>query len=370
MSIMPTAMAVVVELPFEGTLAAPGATEASDPCSGSGRLVDPGVPIGRERWAATLRLLLRGEPLAGLVMSRREVHAAVGAPDPTTLTLGEALSLAVGHLTAAQVYSDLTLAVVTREMARAVSYWTAHGLTTVADVTQEWVRDWLFSATNRFGGWATPSASTVRARRTAGGCFFRCMRALGITLVDPTLDIDLPPRSGLSTRPLTDEEIGLCRLAAAHTLTEYRRPAILALAEATATTAEQAQVLRRHIDLDQARVWLVGNRKRAPRWGYLTEWGRTAVGKALRPLRDEAGTPIVYPSQHSAAAGASSVSQAVSQILADAGLAHDPDVRPGSIPAWAGRRVLDETGRIEIVAQRLGVQSLDSAASAIGWRWR
>lgn len=368
MSITPTAMAVVMELPFDGTIAV--APEPSDPRIGSSRLVDPGLPIGRERWAATLRLLLRGEPLAGLHMSRREVHAAVGDPDPASLPLAEALSLAVAHLTLTQVYTDLTHAVVTREMARAVSYWTAHDLVTVIEVTPTWVHDWLYSATSRFGGWPAPSDSTVVSRATAGRCFFRCLRALGITQVDPTLDLDLPRRSGLSTRPLTGDEIGLCRLVAAHTLTEHRRPAILALAEATATTTEQPLVRRSHVDLDQARVWLVGNNKRSERWGHLTEWGATVLRSAMRHVPDNPDAPVVYPSQRSVAAGASSVSQAVAQILTDAGLANDPAVRPGSIPAWAGRRVLDETGRIEIVAQRLGVRSLDSAASAIGWQWR
>ena len=37
--------------------------------------------------------------------------------------------------------------------------------------------------------------------------------------------------------------------------------------------------------------------------------------------------------------------------------------------AWAGTKVLERTGRIELVADALGLMSLDSAASFIGWEW-
>jgi len=37
-------------------------------------------------------------------------------------------------------------------------------------------------------------------------------------------------------------------------------------------------------------------------------------------------------------------------VLTRAGLAGEPDVRPASVAAWAGRRILEETGRIDVVA--------------------
>jgi integrase/recombinase XerC len=56
-------------------------------------------------------------------------------------------------------------------------------------------------------------------------------------------------------------------------------------------------------------------------------------------------------------------------VLRRAGLASEPDVRPVSVPAWVGVQVLAETGRIDEVARRLGVRSLDRAAALIGWDW-
>ena len=40
-----------------------------------------------------------------------------------------------------------------------------------------------------------------------------------------------------------------------------------------------------------------------------------------------------------------------------------------SIAAWAGRKVLEETARIDEVARRLGMASLDRAARFIEWDW-
>jgi integrase/recombinase XerC len=56
-------------------------------------------------------------------------------------------------------------------------------------------------------------------------------------------------------------------------------------------------------------------------------------------------------------------------LLTHAGLGEAPDVRPSSVAAWAGRRIFEETGRIDVAAQRLGMRSLDRAARFIGWDW-
>ncbi len=63
-------------------------------------------------------------------------------------------------------------------------------------------------------------------------------------------------------------------------------------------------------------------------------------------------------------------SLALLDVLVRAGLPEDPAIRPSSVAAWAGRKLLDETGRIDIVAERLGLRSLDRTADFIGWDWR
>src|SRR4051794_30441362 len=56
----------------------------------------------------------------------------------------------------------------------------------------------------------------MHVRRSAVRLLFRTGRQLGLCTSDPTVDIVLPPRSSLRARPLTDDEVGLCRSASVH----------------------------------------------------------------------------------------------------------------------------------------------------------
>ena len=60
---------------------------------------------------------------------------------------------------------------------------------------------------------------------------------------------------------------------------------------------------------------------------------------------------------------------AIGDVLTRAGLASEPDVRPASVAAWRGRCLLAETGRIDLVAEALGMGSLDRTARFIAWDW-
>jgi hypothetical protein len=68
-------------------------------------------------------------------------------------------------------------------------------------------------------------------------------RQLGAYDCDPTIDLVLPPRSFLAVRPLTDDEIVVCRSFSLQTLTATRQPAAWALAEATARNSEIHHIL-------------------------------------------------------------------------------------------------------------------------------
>ncbi|HZJ49386.1 MAG TPA: integrase, partial [Actinomycetota bacterium] len=115
--------------------------------------------------------------------------------------------------------------------------------------------------------------ATMHLRRSALRLYFCTARQLGICSGDPTLDLVLPARSSLHMRPLTDDEVALCRSFSISSLTETRRQAAWALAEATARTSEIPHIRVRDVDLDGCRVWLWGSTKAEPRWGRLTAWG-------------------------------------------------------------------------------------------------
>lgn len=220
--------------------------------------------------------------------------------------------------------------------------------------------------------------ATQHARRTVLRMAFRTLRSLGHPLGDATLDVGLPARTTRQARPLTDDEVVLCRVASRLSgPPTLRRAATWALAEATAVTSEIPQV--RICDLDDpaspSRVRLAGNQRHDPRQGVLTEWGSTMVARHIEVLMAKGASPdtrLVYagrasPAQDKAQASACN---AVGHVLDTAGFTGQADVRPASIRGWIGRTLYDQGHSLQEVALALGNRSLDATADAIGLDWR
>jgi integrase/recombinase XerC len=244
-----------------------------------------------------------------------------------------------------------------------------HAVRRLAGVTAE-VADAFVRAEASTG---RPAPATMHLRRCYLRLLFRTARELGLCSHEPTLDLDLPPLSNVSVRPLADDEVALCRSHSLWSLTNTRRPAAWALAEATARTAEIPHVRLADVDGDSLRVWIHGSPRTEPRWGQLSPWGAAQIARRLRALAEQHAdeqTPIIYEGRGSAESQQASACMAISDTLTAAGLAGERDVRPLSIAAWRGRQVFDETDSIEGAALALGVRSLDRAARLIGHDWR
>jgi integrase len=220
------------------------------------------------------------------------------------------------------------------------------------------------------GDSSAPSVPLMHLRRLAIRILFRSLRQSGVAVGDPTLDLVLPARSQLKTRPLTDDEVILCRGNAMWSLSDSRRAAAWALAEATCRSMEIGQIRVGDVDLTRGRVWIHGGRTTVKRWGQLNDWGVSQLARRLRVLPAAPETVVVYGGAGSEWTGQISACTAIAEVLTRAGLAAEPDVRPASVAAWAGRQILVETGRIDEVARRLGMASLDRAARFIGFDWR
>lgn len=240
------------------------------------------------------------------------------------------------------------------------------GVASLAEVTRAHVEHF----TNAPAGDAPiePAAATMHLRRSAVRLLFRLAREWGLEVGDPTLDVVLPARAPQQVRPLTDAEIVVCRAASLHTLIETRLPAAWALAEATARTSELPSILTSAVDLPSGTVWILGSSKTQPRRGSLSTWGIQQLSRRLERLASE-GTEdasVIYEGDRCGASGQASASAAIAWTLRRAGLTADPAVRPASVAAWAGRRLMDEGLALEEVARRLGIRSLDRTASFIG----
>lgn len=216
---------------------------------------------------------------------------------------------------------------------------------------------------------APAGSSLQRARRAAIRQLFRSGRQLGVVDGDPTVDLRLPPLTSLRARPLTDDEVLAGRTASQWTLGATRRSATWALAEATCRSGEIPRVCVEDVDLDAGTVRIDGGGRAQPRVGHLTGWGQEQIARRLDAVSTDPGQPLVYEGSDARLGGLVSANSAITQVLERAGLAGEPDVRPSSVVAWAGVKVLESTGRIEAVARALGLRSLDGAVTFIGWNW-
>ena len=123
------------------------------------------------------------------------------------------------------------------------------------------------------------------------------------------------------------------------------------------------------LDLDKGRIWLHGNEKaRDPRWGCLSEWGAERIEAHLRVIGTDPATPLITIAL-SRNGRQASVANLIAEIMTKAGLRGDSGVKPASLTAWAGAKVLERTNSIETTARALGVRSLDQAAEIVGYAW-
>jgi site-specific recombinase XerC len=245
-------------------------------------------------------------------------------------------------------------------------------LRSVDHISKVHAAQFIHASVSAPGGSQPPAVATMHLRRSALRLYFQTLRQLGLLDGDPTMDIALPPRSCLAVRPLTDDEIAVCRSFSLQTLTATRQPAAWALAEATARTSEIHHVRVSDLDFTNGRVWIHGSSKAEARWGSLSEWGATQLARRVGSLKNVLtdDPAVAYEGSGSEESRQVSSCIAIAETLTRAGIGREPDVRPGSVVAWAGRKVFEETGSIEEVACRLGIRSLDRAARFIGWGWK
>jgi integrase len=238
-----------------------------------------------------------------------------------------------------------------------------HGVRSLAQVTPQVVEAFIRAPV----GGRPIGVARMHSRRAVLRTLFRFARELGLVSGDPSLDVRLPAKSTLATRPLTDDEVMLCRSYSLTSLTETRHAAAWALAETTARTCEIPNIRACDVDLSLGRVWIHGGGRTPPRWGRLSSWAAQQLGRRIEFVGSDA--PLVYAGVRGGESAQASSSSAIADALRRAGLETEPDVRPLSVTAWAGVTILRETGRIDEVARRLGMRSLDRAAALIGWQW-
>jgi integrase/recombinase XerC len=338
-------------------------------------VVQDELPFSRPAGSASLaglgRLVrhcwLRRAALDVPVLTPEEVlrTAALGA----ATALDEEIGLIASQLAALDGLTDASARRMTTEIARFVVSLETDGVASLRDVTQHHAQRFVQECVKNFGRYTDPQPATQHLRRSAIRMLFGTARSLHLVAHDPTLDLVLPSRSTGHVRPLDDDEEFACRVASRQTLTATRLPSAWALGQATATASEIGNAEIRHLDLSGQRIWLSGNSRRVPRWGQLTDWGVKQLTVRIGELDGRPDARLVYNGVRGAVAAGKGWTAALHEVLNLAGLAHEPDIKPASLPAWAGRRAFEATGRIEDAARTLGIRSLDRTAEVIGWDW-
>ncbi|MFZ6005758.1 MAG: hypothetical protein ACOYXM_17680 [Actinomycetota bacterium] len=278
---------------------------------------------------------------------------------------GEVVAVVVTVLRAEDSLSEQTIARLEALMGQFAAFIErGQGVRSLDGVTPEMVQGYLRAPTAE--GLA-PGASLQYFRRLAVRVLFRTARQLGLAVGDPSIDLALPPRGPGLFRALEEDEIELCRAVVIGS--GVRPAAAWALCEATARTGELPWIGRSDLHVQDGRVWIHGTPRTAARWGQLTDWGVTQLTRRLAEIDAAPHTPIVGSGTPGSALAQSSAVGLISRTLTRAGLGDAPGVRASSVPAWAGRKIFDDTGRIDLAAARLGMQSLDRTARFIGWEW-
>jgi integrase len=211
-----------------------------------------------------------------------------------------------------------------------------------------------------------PSVSRMHNRRTVCRFMFRAAGAFGLFSSDPTARVDLPPRTPVRPRPLTDAEVAASRSRAMFHPADLLHPVAWALAEATARTYEIARVLVGDVDPVSGTVHLGGSPRTHARAVSFTEWGLTQVRRRLETVRANPDDPLLP--LRSKKVPRASASMAVIEVLRAAGI-KTLDVRPISVAAWRGANAHAHGAPIEEVAAMLGMGSLDRTAAVIGIRF-
>jgi len=292
------------------------------------------------------------------------VKAAV--PQRPEQPLAETISAAVSELSGCDDLARSSVGVYVEHWAKFEAFAAAKEHDTAPSIDAEVVRAWLAA---RDGSGALPAVATQRLRRTSVRKLFHFLRAIGEASQDPTVDIELPPRTSLASRPLDDDEVDECRWASRSDFTSWRYPAVWALAEAGATMTELPRILVSDVDLEKGLVLLRGSPRTLRRVVPLTDWGRVQLERLLVTAVLAPDGPIVYGGE-GATGRRSTLAGMVRRIYTQAGLDRESDVTTESVRAWLGRAMRGQDEPIEGVARRLGMHSVDRTFLLIGEDWQ
>ena len=329
----------------------------------------------------TRRRVGDGNPRGQLLRADGPFELHKGLTEPGAMPLPEAFDLVLADWSQQQATGAVSASV--------IAFYTHHckgllrtvqraGCAVVGDITANHIWLWLQAPGPRDPN-ATPTERTMSARRASARMFFHTAFRLGITDANPAMSVDLGSVSERYVRPLTDDQIRVLKQTAYFRIGETRVPTALALCLSGATAREISHLTVDDVDLTCGRVWIHdGGYRQRDRWVPLFDaWCAEAVAKRVRELRDTYGDDagsvwLIYkphPSQPTPKRQDTAVTQRMTELLKKARVYQAGVTRVESIREWTAAQIYASTGRVEEVACRLGMSSLDAAAHLVGHEW-
>lgn len=272
------------------------------------------------------------------------------------------------------------------------SFARGRGAVLLCDIDSEMVWQWLESLTSVKQ--SQPTEAMRKLRRTVAITFFRTTFRLGLTDRNPADSITpvVQPERFVCALSVKDIE----RVKEVADLDAYRNitpdeyesgSSQIAVAVALTLIGSQggeiAAIRGRDLDLIGKRVWAHdGGIRITNRWLPIDDlWAFDVLAARIAFLarKNPNGfleAPIAYLPRTDDARSSqlqrrqSAAANLVDKAIKRAGLKQNGRIRMASITEYLALRVFQETGRVEAVALRLGMRSLDRAAHVVGYDWR
>ena len=257
----------------------------------------------------------------------------------------------------------------------------------VTDVDGDLLLEWMYAVSARSG--EPPTTNMVVQRRAVARTIYGTFALLGITDLDITSTLGRIRRPNRAVDALSGSDIERLkefadsgRHVGQSPSGSGKAPSAVALALIGVQTPEIPEICVKDIHLLDQRVWVHGGSDRyQERWIPIDDsWAfeslaarvsflvnKHGVGASDMKVAYESGTKRGGTGERNASA---SVCNTIDKVMRTAGLKKNKKVRVASITEHVAMRVWGATGRVEAVAARLGMSSLDRAAHLVGYDWR
>jgi site-specific recombinase XerD len=263
------------------------------------------------------------------------------------------------------------------------SFLTAHRVERICDITQVHLLDFQQALTTYTH--EPPTQSMQMLRRSVARAMFTTAACLGITDRDLTGSMERYNKPDRVIRPLSTRELELVKSAAESDSRgiqgSTKMAAAVALAILGGHSKEIPQVTVRDIDLLEGKIWVRGQEDRIrARWlpiddnwcfevllarvAYLREQhadGAEHITVAYSIGKTRGGKFVKNP--------AAATTNLIDKTLKRSGIQNSRYVRVASITESLAYRIWAETHRLEAVAVRLGMRSLDRVVDLLQHDW-